>query len=80
MKPAKKAQSLSMNTIILAVLALIVLVVLVMIFTGKAGQFSKETASCTTKGGTCLPKDQPCQAPAPFSTCAEKDTVCCMQR
>jgi len=80
MKPAKKAQSLSMNTIIIAVLALIVLVVVVIIFTGKTGQFTKETSSCTTKGGMCLPKDQPCAVPAPFNTCAEKDTTCCMAR
>lgn len=80
MKPPKKAQSLSLNTLIIAVLALIALVVLVIIFTGKTGQFSQETASCTTKGGACIPKDQPCAVPAPFSTCAEKDTICCMAR
>ena len=36
---SKKAQSLSLTTIIVAALALIVLVVLVMIFTGRIGVF-----------------------------------------
>lgn len=37
----KKAQSLSLNTIIVAALALIVLVVIVAIFTGRLGLFQK---------------------------------------
>lgn len=45
----KKAQSISINTIIIAVIALAVLVVLFAIFTGRLGIFSKgvgDTASC----------------------------------
>lgn len=37
----KKAQGLSLTTIIVAAIALIVLVILVMIFTGRIGIFSK---------------------------------------
>lgn len=39
--PYKKAQGLSVNTIIIAAIALIVLVVLIAIFTGRFGLFSK---------------------------------------
>ena len=45
----KKGQSISINTIIIAVLALGVLVVLFYIFTGRIGTFSEgvsKTASC----------------------------------
>ncbi len=42
----KKAQSMSVNVIIVAVLALLVLVVLAFIFTGKIGQFATGTSDC----------------------------------
>ena len=54
----KKAQALSMNTIIIAVIALIVLVVLIAIFTGRLGLFTEginslgdPTKSCTLNDG-----------------------------
>tara|TARA_Y100000310_G_C19957045_1_gene479523 strand:- start:142 stop:402 length:261 start_codon:yes stop_codon:yes gene_type:complete len=53
MKP-KKAQGLSLNTIIIAAVALIVLVVLVMIFTGRMGGFSTGVSRCENQGGRCL--------------------------
>ena len=40
----KRGQGISLNVIIIAALALIVLVVLVAIFTGKIGDFNRETA------------------------------------
>ena len=49
----RKAQGLSMNTIIVAALGLIVLIVLVLIFSGRAGWFSKSTSSCAAQGGYC---------------------------
>jgi hypothetical protein len=49
----KKAQGISINTIIIAAIALIVLVVLVAIFTGRLGGFSLGVANCEDKGGTC---------------------------
>jgi len=58
----KKAQSISINTIIVAAIGLAVLVVLFLIFTGRLNIFSKgvgETASC---GNSCkalgLSKDE----------------------
>ena len=45
----KKAQGLSMTTIVVAALALLVLVVLALVFTGRMGSFStgiKEVADC----------------------------------
>ena len=52
----KKAQGLSLHTIIIAIMVLIVLVVLVLIFTGKFGDFSaglKLAGTCESLGGTC---------------------------
>ena len=48
----KKAQGISINTIIIAAIALAVLVVLFAIFTGRLGSFSKgvqETDTCAQK-------------------------------
>jgi len=48
----KKAQSISINTIIVAAIALAVLVVLFAIFTGRLGGFTKgvqETDTCAQK-------------------------------
>ena len=45
----KKAQGLSMTTIVVAALALLVLVVLALVFTGRMGEFSagvKDAATC----------------------------------
>jgi hypothetical protein len=49
----KRAQSLSLNAIIIAALALIVLVVIAMIFTGKINKWSGSVEECTNKGGIC---------------------------
>ncbi len=49
MPQKRKAQGLSINTIIIAIICLIVLVVIIAIFTGRMGSFSKgveETATC----------------------------------
>jgi len=55
----RKAQGLSITTIIVAVIALIVLVVLIAVFTGRFGIFSKGlgeigdiTKKCTEQGGS----------------------------
>ncbi|MFH1181924.1 MAG: hypothetical protein V1702_03115 [Candidatus Woesearchaeota archaeon] len=47
----KKAQGMSINTIIIAIIVLVVLVVLVMIFTGYFGGWTKSAAACK---GTCV--------------------------
>ena len=50
----KKAQGMSLNTVIIAIIVLVVLVVLVMIFTGYFGKvFTPTVASCNTAGGEC---------------------------
>src|SRR3989338_1289872 len=50
----KKAQGMSLNTVIIAIIVLVVLVVLVMIFTGYFGKvFTPTVASCATAGGEC---------------------------
>ena len=50
----KKAQGLSINTIIIVALALVVLVALIAIFTGRLGGFGRETMNCEgTYKGTC---------------------------
>ncbi|MBW3012529.1 hypothetical protein KY311_05050 [Candidatus Woesearchaeota archaeon] len=50
----KKAQGLSVSTIVIAALAVLVLVVLAVIFAGRIGVFTKEvTVSCAAQGGIC---------------------------
>ncbi len=50
----KKAQGLSLNTIIIAIIVLVVLVVLVMVFTGYIGKiFTPGVQSCVARGGVC---------------------------
>ncbi len=50
----KKAQGLSLRTIIIAVLLLIVLVVMIMIFTGKIDWFNTGLEDCQSKGYECV--------------------------
>ena len=51
---SKKAQGMSLNTVIIAIIVLVVLVVLVMIFTGYFGKiFTPSVSSCGTQGGEC---------------------------
>ena len=50
----KKAQGMSLNTVIIAIIVLVVLVVLVMIFTGYFGKiFTPGVQSCIARSGTC---------------------------
>ncbi len=48
----RKAQGLSINTIIVAAIALIVLVVLIAIFTGRMGLFGRDLSG-VQEGGIC---------------------------
>ncbi len=54
---SKKAQGISINTIIIAAIALIVLVVLIAVFAGRMGIWGKDmddaekTISCSAAGG-----------------------------
>jgi len=49
----KKAQGLSLHTVIIAALAIIVLVVLIYLLVGTTGDTDK-ALSCTKKGGICM--------------------------
>ena len=49
----KKAQGLSLHTIVIAILVLIVLVILIYIFSSKIGGVSTSLSSCEDKGGEC---------------------------
>jgi hypothetical protein len=53
MKTDKKAQSMSINTIIVALLALLVMVLLIAILTGKIKMFNTATDTCSSVGGVC---------------------------
>ena len=51
----RKAQGLSLNTIIIAIVVLVVLVVVIMIFTGYfGGKFTPGITSCSANGGRCV--------------------------
>ena len=57
----KKAQSLSINTLIVAALALLALIVIVFIFVNYIRGYTRGTASCKdTYGGEC--RSQGCDA------------------
>lgn len=53
----KKAQSISINTIIVAAIAMIVMVLVVMIFTTNITKFNRGTDSCLSNRGTCISSD-----------------------
>ncbi|MBW2968924.1 hypothetical protein KY314_02305 [Candidatus Woesearchaeota archaeon] len=82
----KKAQSLTINTVVIAVLAVLVLVVLFYIFTTKTGGFAKQLKVCPGEcmsandcikyGGAPLPDDY-LESYSSVNTCADKSLVCC---
>jgi hypothetical protein len=49
MSMAKKAQGISLTTVVIAAVALIVLVVLILIFSGRLQLFNKGVNSCPAK-------------------------------
>jgi len=49
----KKAQNMSLSTIVVAALVVLVLIVLSVIFIRSSGNFSKDVNSCASMGGTC---------------------------
>jgi len=49
----RKAQSISINTIVIAAIALIVLVVMIAVFGGRIKIFSSGAQDCETQGGKC---------------------------
>ena len=80
----KKAQSLSLNTIVVAAIVLIVLLIIIGILTGTSGKvipfFGKQT-DCTGRGGHCATEAESCDAKLyGLKPCSEdKDKpVCCI--
>ena len=59
----RKAQGLSISTIVIAAIALLVLVVLGIIFVGKMGNWRRSSDACDNAGGTC--SLQPCSQKYP---------------
>ena len=84
---AKKAQGLSLQTLVIAILALIVLVILVTIFTGKTAQVNKDITQCSglldfgESKGTCSPGPD-CAAgqikASAFGSECPKGQICCI--
>jgi len=50
----KKAQSISINTIVVAAIALTVIILVILITTGSIGNFRRSADSCESNGGECL--------------------------
>jgi len=82
----KRAQSISINTIIIAALALVVLIVLIAIFTGRVRIFSENLQSCTAKQGKCEPYSgelakcpSSSQALITNTDCDKKNQICCVK-
>ncbi len=89
----KKAQGLSIQTIIIAVLALAVLVVLILIFMGVVGPtgiFFGEQLTCEARGGKCGELKSTCETNNGLFTTTlkcgnteikhEKDKGCCIEK
>jgi hypothetical protein len=53
----KKAQSISINTIVVAAIALVVMVLVVMIFTGNMTRFRRNADACENNRGVCINVD-----------------------
>ena len=74
----RKAQSISINTIIVAVLALLVLIVIALIFSGKIRIFGGESRKCTNLGGQCQSRECTSnEATIPNTDCTTTQN-CCM--
>ena len=84
----KKAQGLSLNTVIIAAIVLIVLVVLVMVFTGRMGGFTSGISdqtekTCKEAGGKddngCAPDKCPLQNRVILPVEMPDGKVCCKE-
>ncbi len=75
----KKAQGLSMTTIIVAAICLIVLVVLIVIFTGNIDKWGGNVQRCKTKGGECEDKCGTGKVEIPNTRCSGNTPACCIE-
>jgi hypothetical protein len=55
----KRAQGISLNTIIIAAIALLVLVIVSVIFMGRMGLFTRNSNDCLRQDGKCM--DRACE-------------------
>ena len=78
----KRAQGLSLETLVIAAIVIIVLVVLVAIFTGRMGPWVQSVENCQDKNGACVDDATACSAPNAVirgTNCDREDKVCCVQ-
>lgn len=86
-KIMKKAQGISLHTIVIAALALIVLVVLVLVFSGKIGESSKGVSEVQSSIGTdkcnvpgvrqCVASGSCMKELGQYSSTCPSDQICC---
>ena len=75
----KKAQGLSLNTIIIAALVIMVLIILGLVFMGRMGTFGQKQDSCIGKGGTCRTECAEGEMQSLLGgDCPEDDEYCCV--
>ncbi|NTV22836.1 MAG: hypothetical protein HGA85_00485 [Nanoarchaeota archaeon] len=53
----KKAQSISINTIIVAAIALVVMILVIVIFTTNITGFRRSAGSCQSQRGVCIAQE-----------------------
>lgn len=79
----KKAQGISMNTIVIAAIALTVMILIVLITTTNLKSFGLGARNCENNGGTCVENVDVCTA-APYEgtvsskKCNTDGYVCCI--
>lgn len=81
----KKAQSMSLNTIVIAALVVLVLIVLSVIFIRSSGNFVDDVGSCASQGGKCAIACNDAAygtldytIPKPSASCADDGDMCCL--
>lgn len=70
---SRKAEGLSLQTIIIAIISLVVLVVIILILTGKIGRFTESVSRCE---GTCEESCELNERIVPGTSCAEGSKCC----
>mgnify|MGYP001615334131 CR=1 FL=1 len=74
----RKAQGMSINTIILIVLALIVLAVLIYMIANKTTLFGKAAEGCESRQGSCVTNKDDCAGPTIEATTCPSQSFCCI--
>ncbi len=79
----KKAQSISINTIIIAAIAMTVMILIILITTNNLTNFGKASVDCESNGGICVKQGECAKDPylgktAMKSCNYEERTECCI--